>query len=156
MADDLKNRGGGVDVAELSMQLGSPVALVSASKGEGFDKVLQFLAGTTQSAPQAPPLMQLPVIQDIPKCRAWAANVGTKGTYQAPAPPHWTRRLDAIFLLPVMGPVIFILVVIAVFQSIFLGQTGDGRVKAPSRPWEPGGLHDSQPYSAFAGGRRNL
>jgi len=62
MADDLKSRGGGVDVAELSMQLGSPVALVSASKGEGFDKILQFLAGTTQSAPRAVPMMQLPVI----------------------------------------------------------------------------------------------
>jgi ferrous iron transport protein B len=119
MADDLKNRGGGVDVAELSMQLGSPVALVSASRGDGFDKVFQFLAGTTQSAPQAPPLMQLPVIQDIPKCRAWAANVGTKGKYQAPAPPHWTRRLDAIFLHPVIGPLVFVMVVVAVFQAMF-------------------------------------
>ena len=119
MADDLKNRGGGVDVAELSMQLGSPVALVSASRGDGLDKVLQFLAGTTQSAPQAPPLMQLPVIQDIPKCRAWAANVGTKGKYQAPAPPHWTRRLDAIFLHPVVGPLVFVMVVVAVFQAMF-------------------------------------
>src|SRR5580692_7203303 len=72
MADDLKSRGGGVDVAELSMQLGSPVALVSASRGDGFDKVFQFLAGATHTAPRAAPLMQLPVIQDIPKCRAWA------------------------------------------------------------------------------------
>jgi len=119
MADDLKNRGGGVDVAELSMQLGAPVALVSASRGDGFDKVFQFLSGTTQSAPQAAPLMQLPVIQDIPQCRAWAANVGTKGKYQAPAPPHWTRRLDAIFLHPVAGPLIFVMVVVAVFQAMF-------------------------------------
>jgi len=119
MADDLKNRGGGVDVAELSMQLGSPVALVSASRGEGFDKVFQFLGGATHTAPRAAPLMQLPVIQDIPKCRAWAANVGSKGKYQAPAPPHWTRRLDAVFLHPVAGPLIFVIVVIAVFQSIF-------------------------------------
>ncbi len=119
MADDLSRRGGGVDVAELSMQLGSPVALVSASKGEGFDKVFQFLAGATHAAPQAAPLMQLPVIQDIPKCRAWAANVGSKGKYQAPAPPHWTRRLDAVFLHPVAGPAVFIVVVLAVFQAIF-------------------------------------
>jgi len=119
MADDLKSRGGGVDVAELAMQLGSPVALVSASRGEGFDKILQFLSGATHTAPRAAPLMQLPVIQDIPKCRAWAANVGNKGKYQAPAPPHWTRRLDAVFLHPVAGPLIFMVVVIAVFQSIF-------------------------------------
>jgi ferrous iron transport protein B len=119
MADDLRSRGGGVDVTELAMQLGSPVALVSASRGEGFDKVLQFLAGATHTAPRAAPLMQLPVIQDIPKCRAWAANVGSKGKYQAPAPPHWTRRLDAIFLHPLAGPLIFLVVVMAVFQSIF-------------------------------------
>lgn len=119
MADDLRSRGGGVDVAELSMQLGSPVALVSASRGEGFDKVLLFLAGATHTAPRAAPLMQLPVIQDIPKCRAWAANVGSKGKYQAPAPPHWTRRLDSVFLHPVGGPLVFMVVVLAVFQSIF-------------------------------------
>src|SRR5512140_3455314 len=123
MADDLSRRGGGVDVAELAMQLGSPVALVSASRGEGFDKVFQFLAGTTHTTQRAAPLMQLPVIQDIPKCRAWAANVGTKGKYQAPAPPHWTRRLDSVFLHPVAGPLIFILVVGAVFQAIFTWAT---------------------------------
>src|SRR6185312_7171710 len=41
--------------------------------------------------------------------------------YHAPAPPIWTRRLDAIFLHPIAGPLVFLLVVIAVFQSIFYG-----------------------------------
>src|SRR6185369_4308099 len=121
MADDLARRGGGVDVAELSLQLGAPVALVSASRGDGFDKVFQFLGGATHTGPRAPALMQLPVIQDIPKCRAWAAQVGYGSKYHAPAPPHWTRRLDAIFLHPVAGPLVFLLVVIAVFQTIFPG-----------------------------------
>ncbi len=67
MADDLDRGGGGIDSAELAMQLGSPVALVSAAKGVGVDKVFQFLAGTTQGAAPQKPLMQLPVIQDIPE-----------------------------------------------------------------------------------------
>ena len=92
MADDLGARGGEIDPAELAMQLGSPVALVSAAKGAGVDKVFQFLAGTTRAAAQQKPLMELPVIQDIPKCRAWAANAGSKAKYHAPAPPLWTRR----------------------------------------------------------------
>ena len=102
--------------------------------------------------------MQLPVIQDIPKCRAWAAHVGTKGKYQAPAPPHWTRRLDSVFLHPVGGPLVFVIVVVAVFQSIFFwakpvmdlvqGVITLGR--------SMGGLADSQPYPALAGGRRRL
>ena len=56
MADDLRRRGGGIDSAELAMQLGTPVALVSAAKGDGVDKVFQFLAGTTLgAAPHKPP-----------------------------------------------------------------------------------------------------
>ena len=47
MADDLDRGGGEIDSAELAMQLGTPVALVSAAKGHGVDKVFQFLAGTT-------------------------------------------------------------------------------------------------------------
>src|SRR5579885_1499677 len=125
MADDLAGRGGEVDSAELAMQLGSPVALVSAAKGIGIEKVMQFLSGTTQGAPERngsrKPLMELPVIQDIPKCRAWAARAGSKARYQAPAPPLWTRRLDAVFLHPILGPLIFLLVVIGVFETIFAG-----------------------------------
>src|SRR4029077_19318711 len=45
MADDLARRGGGIDIPLLSAQLGAPVALVSASRGEGFEKILQFLSG---------------------------------------------------------------------------------------------------------------
>src|SRR5271154_3995682 len=43
MADDLAKRGGGADPVELAAQLGTPVALISASKGQGLDKVFQFL-----------------------------------------------------------------------------------------------------------------
>ena len=119
MADDLAKRGGGVDIVALSAQLGAPVALTSANRGEGLDKVLQFLEGATVTSHPIARKVQLPVLQDIPHCRQWAANVGAKGKYRAPAPPLWTRRLDHIFLHPVAGPLIFGLVVIAVFQSIF-------------------------------------
>ena len=57
----------------------------------------------------------------MPKCRQWAAQIGSKASYQAPAPAHWTRRLDAVFLHPFWGPVVFAVVVMAVFQSIFTG-----------------------------------
>jgi ferrous iron transport protein B len=118
MADDLARRSGGADAQELSEQLGTPVAMVSASKGTGLEKVFQFLDGAT-AAPHKAPLISLPIIQDVPKCRAWAASVSSKSGYHAPAPPMWTRRLDAIFLHPFGGPLVFALVVWGVFQSIF-------------------------------------
>jgi ferrous iron transport protein B len=121
MADDLKSRGGELNVVELAMQLGSPVALVSAAKGIGLEKIFQFLSGATLGAAPKAPLIQLPVIQDIPKCRAWATHIGNQTGYHAPAPPLWTRRLDAFFLHAVGGPLVFLLVVVAVFQTIFNG-----------------------------------
>jgi ferrous iron transport protein B len=115
MADDLRNRGGRVDLQKLSAELGAPVALVSARRGQGIEKVFDFLAG----AMAKPTPKELPVLQDVPKCRQWAGRVGTQAAYRAPAPPKWTRRLDAVFLHPIAGPLLFLLVVVAVFQTIF-------------------------------------
>jgi ferrous iron transport protein B len=122
MADDLRGRGGKIDTAALASQIGAPVALISARRGEGIDKVFQFMEGTAQGTSSlTKPLIELPVLQDVPKCRRWAQEVGNGAAYQAPAPPLWTRRLDSIFLHPVGGPLIFTAVVIAVFQTIFYG-----------------------------------
>jgi ferrous iron transport protein B len=115
MADDLRNRGGHVDTRQLSAQLGAPVALVSARQGEGIDEVFDFLA----SAMPAPAPQELPVLHDVPKCREWAGRVGSQASYRPPVPPKWTRRLDSVFLHPVAGPLVFAVVVVAVFQTIF-------------------------------------
>lgn len=115
MADDLRKRGGDLDTAALSEQLGAPVALISAARGEGIERVIQFLSDALPS----PAPVELPVLNNVPQCRAWAHKVGSQAGYQSPAPPIWTRRLDAIFLHPIGGPLIFLLVVVAVFQSIF-------------------------------------
>ncbi|MEN6607578.1 MAG: ferrous iron transport protein B [Bryobacteraceae bacterium] len=115
MADDLRSRGGTLDVDVLARQLGAPVALVSAARGDGIDSVLRFLSEKTSG----PVPVELPVLQDVPCCREWASRLGARASYRAPAPPVWTRRLDGVFLHPLRGPIIFGLVVIAVFQSIF-------------------------------------
>jgi len=115
MADDLRSRGGRVDLQKLSAELGAPVALVSARRGQGIDQVFDFLAGAmTKPSPK-----ELPILQDVPKCRAWAGHVGSQASYRPPVPPKWTRRLDAVFLHPVAGPLLFLTVVVAIFQTIF-------------------------------------
>jgi ferrous iron transport protein B len=119
MADELAVRGGKVDVAALAKELDCPVALISAAKGIGIEGIQQFLLGTAARLNAPPPKVELPVLQDVPKCRQWAAKVGDRASYRAPLPPLWTRRLDAIFLHPIAGPLIFAGVVVAVFQSIF-------------------------------------
>jgi ferrous iron transport protein B len=115
MADDLARRGGVIDVPSLSKQLGAPVALISARSGQGFDAIYDFL-----NAALAPPKpVQLPILHDVPKTRKWAAHMTRMAGYVAPEPTPWTRRLDRLFLHPVAGPLIFLAIVIALFQSIF-------------------------------------
>lgn len=127
MADDLRGRGGELQTAELSQRLGVPVVLVSAAKGEGLEPILEFLDGTLvipRPAESPFPILQTlpPVLNDVPQCRAWAARV-SQGTWTAPQPSLWSRRLDALFLHPLAGPLVFALIVIAVFQAIFTGAT---------------------------------
>jgi ferrous iron transport protein B len=117
MADDLRARDGDVDADALSKSLGAPVALISASKGEGIEAVERFLARGIA----VPKPIELPVLQDVPRCREWARGMSASAGYRHPAPPELSRKLDSVFLHPFWGPVIFVIVVGAVFQTIFTG-----------------------------------
>ena len=115
MADELRKQGGQVDVLSLARQLGTPVALVSATTGEGIVAVQNFLSSATAS----PEPLELPVVGGTRGYREWAVKVGTNAKYRRPATPVWTQRLDSIFLHRTWGAIIFGLVVIGVFQTIF-------------------------------------
>ena len=115
MADELHKQNGHVDVLSLARELGTPVALVSATTGEGLVAVQNFLT----SASANPEPLELPVVGSTRGYREWAVRVGNNAGYRRPATPVWTARLDAIFLHRIWGPIIFALVVIGVFQTIF-------------------------------------
>ncbi len=115
MADELRKQGGHVDVLALACELGTPVALVSATTGEGMIAVHNFLS----SATARPEPLELPVVGNARTYREWAVRVGAHAKYRRPATPAWTSRLDSVFLHRIWGPVIFLVVVVAVFQIIF-------------------------------------
>ncbi|HTR22156.1 MAG TPA: ferrous iron transporter B [Gemmatimonadales bacterium] len=115
MADDLRRRGGRLDPGALAQQLGATVTLTSATTGEGVETVQRFLAGRFA----VPSRLELPVLQNIPACRLWAGRVADQSDYRPPLPAAWTHRLDSIVLHPVAGPLIFLGVVLAVFQGMF-------------------------------------
>jgi ferrous iron transport protein B len=116
MADDLKGRGGEMDTAALAQRLGVPVVLASATKGQGLEPVFEFLEG----ALAIPAPLELPVLNNVPQCREWAVRM-SRGSWKAPRPSRWSRRLDALFLHPLWGPLVFLAVVVAVFETIFTG-----------------------------------
>jgi ferrous iron transport protein B len=119
MADVFAKGGGSLDVLKLAAELGAPVAMVSATQGTGLDAVDRFLRQDHDRRPSA----LLPVLQDLPQSRKWASQVGRRIDYQQHLPSEWSRRLDDVFLHRIWGPLIFIVVVGAVFQTVFgLGQ----------------------------------
>lgn len=123
MSDQLEARGGKLDTLALARELGHPVALISASQGKGLGVIPEFLqrAGSRPDSGSRP--VHLPVLQSAASCRSWATQVTARTNYQSPAASLWTRRLDSVLLHRVFGPLIFLAVVIAVFQVVFtIGQ----------------------------------
>jgi ferrous iron transport protein B len=144
MADLMESRGGAVDPLALAQELGRPVALISAARGTGIEAIERYLQQHGSAHPEtAKPLpvipIALPVLQNPGECRRWAAQVSTRTKYKAPASPLWTRRLDSVLLHRVWGPLIFLAVVVTVFQVVFtIGQPlsdwmGDGLTALGSR-----------------------
>lgn len=115
MADDLAGRGGKIDLAKLSEELGAPVLSTSARTGAGMEELRLALKRILP----VPVPVALPVLNNIPSCRQWGGDRATNSGYRKPIPPEWTYRLDAVLLHPVWGAVAFLAVVILVFQSIF-------------------------------------
>jgi ferrous iron transport protein B len=119
MADVFVKGSGSLDVLKLATELGTPVAMVSATQGVGLDAVERFL----REGDNLPPTTLLPVLQNLPQSRKWANELGSRSGYLRPLPSVWSRRLDDIFLHRGWGPLIFVLVLGAVFQTVFgLGQ----------------------------------
>ncbi len=117
MSDLMDSRGGSVDPLRLAQELGAPVALVSATKGTGLEAVKLFL-NRQDSKIEQPPLM-LPVLGNAMSTHRWAAQVSSRTGYRAPLSAKATRRVDAVLLHPVWGPLLFLVVVFAVFQVVF-------------------------------------
>ncbi len=119
MADLMKAQGGEIDPLALAQELGAPVAMISASKGTGLDAVERFLHRLSDPQEQQSQFTQLPVLQTASSCRQWATQVSSRTKYKAPLSSGWTRRLDSVLLHKVWGPLIFLAVVIGVFQVVF-------------------------------------
>ena len=120
MSDLMEARSGEVDSLALAQELGAPVAKISATRGTGLDAVRNFLARKNAEI-QRP--LQLPIMGNAASYRHWATGVSTRTKYKAPLSSETTRRLDRVLLDRIWGPLLFLAVVVTLFQAVFtLGQ----------------------------------
>lgn len=119
MTDLMESRGGEIDPLQLARELGVPVAQISAVRGAGLDAIPLFL---NQHAQNKEPLT-LPVVGNAASTHKWAAQISRSTGYRAPLSEEKSRKLDNVLLHRVWGPLLFLVVVIAVFEVVFaIGQ----------------------------------
>jgi ferrous iron transport protein B len=121
MTDLMEARGGHIDVLKLARELGSPVAQISAVHGSGLDAVPLFLNQHTERKAAQP--LALPVLGNAASAHLWAAQVSRKTGYQAPLSVENSRKIDNVLLHRIWGPLLFLAVVVGVFEVVFsIGQ----------------------------------
>jgi ferrous iron transport protein B len=121
MSDLMESRGGQIDTLKLARELGAPVAQISAVKGTGLDAVPLFLHQQADRTTAKP--LTLPVVGNAASAHSWAAQVSRRTGYRAPLSIEGTRKIDNVLLHRIWGPLLFLAVVVGVFEVVFsIGQ----------------------------------
>ena len=133
MADELEERGGRVRDAALAEALDVRIARTNARVGTGIEGVRAFLQEVAERGPgltrpaatvsNVSRRIPLPVLDAFARRRERIRQIVGKADYRPPGPSTLTERLDAVFLHRAWGPLVFLAVVMLVFQAIFTWAT---------------------------------
>lgn len=129
MWDELEERGGSLNELELADLLGVEVVKTNARVGLGVEGVKEFLSQVEvresgvplpehvlSNVPRGVPL---PMIDAFTARRRHLDKVVDRASFVSPGPAQSTNALDSVFLHRTWGPLVFLAVVVVVFQSIF-------------------------------------
>jgi ferrous iron transport protein B len=118
MVDELRARGGRIDLAKLSDALGVPVVGVVGHRGLGLDQLRRLLPHPDRWS--RPPLLP----PEAPRDRdAWLASVLARVLVVRPGANRATEAIDRVVLHPVAGTLLFAAVMVLFFQLIFAWAT---------------------------------
>ncbi len=117
MSDLMESRGGHLDALKLARELDAPVAQISAVHSTGLDAVPLFL--NQQNGHAKNNRVELPVLGNAASTHNWAAQVSRRTGYQAPLSAANTHKIDNVLLHRIWGPLLFLLVVMGVFEVVF-------------------------------------
>jgi len=114
MTDELRARGGTLDIERLEAALGIPVIGVVGHKGIGMEKLRSLLSQPENwSRPHL-----LPPVGALER-GAWADSVLAAVLTQRPGRSRTSDAIDRVVLHPIGGTVLFVVVMLTFFQMIF-------------------------------------
>ncbi len=121
MIDELKARGGELDLFQLQRALGVQVLGVVGNRGIGLADVAARLGAPEKWKQPNAKQGAIPAPRDDdPAARfVWGDAVLAQATRKTPGPHAATRRLDRVLLHPVLGLLVFVLFCATFFQAIF-------------------------------------
>jgi ferrous iron transport protein B len=146
MVDELKARGGELDLFRLQARLGVPVVGVVGNRGIGLDDLRALLPEPARWRQDPPPL---PTGATLEQRFAWADGVLAAAQRKAAGPSEQTRRIDRVLLHPVWGLLVFLAFIAVFFQAIFswaqplmdfFGGALDGLADGILAAWPDGGV----------------
>jgi ferrous iron transport protein B len=114
MTDELRARGGELDLPRLERALGIPVCGVVGHRGLGLDALRRLLAEPERWS--RPPLLPP---EPAAERAAWAASVLAHVVRRRPGASRATDAIDRVVLHPVAGTLLFAVVMVTFFQLIF-------------------------------------
>jgi len=114
MYDELAARGGELDLPRLEDALGIPVLPVVGHKGVGLDQLKARMASPSEWTRPAllPP-------EETQERAAWVRSILDHVVLSRPREHVLTERIDRVVLHPLVGPLLFALVMVTFFQLIF-------------------------------------
>ncbi len=126
MVDIARRRGLSLDTRRLAERLGCPVVPIVARRGQGLEQLRSAITGALGGVGRkvdAKRRLALPDGEDFTALVAWAdrlveESVGGEGAIGSPA-DTLTERLDLAFTHPLLGMVVFMLVMGGLFWTVF-------------------------------------
>ena len=118
MIDELRARGGDIDLELLADALGVPVVGVIGHRGTGIDSLRRLLP---EPAAWERPALLPPTGRE--EFSGWLASVLERVQRRAPGRSRRTEAIDRVVLHPVAGSVLFAVVMVLFFQLIFAWAT---------------------------------
>lgn len=119
MIDELRARGGSVDIHKLRRDLGVPVVGVVGHRGIGMDDLRHVLDDDKRWHPSVAAIPRGEDEDAVLARFAWADEVVQRCLSEPGERDIRTDRLDRVLLHPVFGLAIFAVVMVAFFQAVF-------------------------------------
>ncbi|HEY2934759.1 MAG TPA: ferrous iron transport protein B [Acidobacteriota bacterium] len=126
MADEMNARGGMIDRGKLSEQLGIPVVSSVGNRGVGLDEIRKFISQHSNGLSDRPALRIPPAIPNADEVRdryRQTHQILAAARIQQLSDSKVQQAVDRVVMHPLWGTILFFVIVILVFQSIFSWST---------------------------------